>query len=58
LRTAPAIVPLSPGDQRRRHLPRTVEIEEGVFVWCTAGQEDQAPSQLGSRISSLLQVPS
>lgn len=57
LRTAPAIVPLSPGDQRRRHLPRTVEVEEGVFVWCIAGQPDQAPSQLSARISSLLQVP-
>jgi 8-oxo-dGTP diphosphatase len=57
LRTASAIVPLSPGDQRRRHLPRTVEIEAGVFVWCTAGQPDQAPSRLSSRISSLLQVP-
>jgi 8-oxo-dGTP diphosphatase len=57
LRTAPEIVPLSPGDQRRRHLPRTVEIENGVFVWCTAGQPDLTPSQLSSRISSLLQVP-
>lgn len=57
LRTAPAIVPLSPGDQRRRHLPRTVEIDEGVFLWCIAGQPDQASSQLSSRISSLLQAP-
>ena len=36
---------------------RTVEVEQGVFVWCTAGHPDQAPSQLSSRISSLLQVP-
>ena len=57
LRTAPAIVPLGAGDDRRRHLPRTVELEAGVFVWCTAGKPDQAPSQLSSRISSLLQAP-
>jgi 8-oxo-dGTP diphosphatase len=57
LRTAPAIVPLYPGDERRRHLPRTVEIETGVFVWCTAGRPDHAPSLLSSRISSLLQAP-
>jgi 8-oxo-dGTP diphosphatase len=57
LRTAPAIVPLSPGDERRRHLPRTVEIEAGVFVWCTAGKPDHAPSQLSSRVSSLLRAP-
>jgi 8-oxo-dGTP diphosphatase len=57
LRTEPAIVPLSDGDERRRHLPRTFEIEAGVFVWCTAGKPDQAPSQLSSRISSLLQAP-
>jgi len=54
LRTAPAIVPLSFGDERRRQLPRTVEIEEGVFVWCTAGQPDLAPSQLSLRVGSLL----
>lgn len=57
LRAAPATVPLSPGDERRRHLPRTVEIEAGVFLWCTAGGPDQAPSQLSSRISSLLPAP-
>ncbi|MGH3634077.1 NUDIX hydrolase [Mycobacterium sp.] len=57
LRTAPATVPLEAGDERRRHLPRTVEIEAGVFRWCTAGQPGQAPSQLSSRISSLLQAP-
>jgi 8-oxo-dGTP diphosphatase len=57
LRTAPAIVPLSPADERRRYLPRTLEIEAGVFVWCTAGKPDHAPSQLSSRISSLLQAP-
>lgn len=57
LRTAPAIVPLGAADERRRHLPRTMEIEAGVFVWCTAGHPDQAPSQLSYRISSLLQVP-
>ena len=57
LRTAPAIVPLSHGDERRRHLPRTVEVEAGVFVWCIAGTPDHAPSQLSSRVSSLLQAP-
>ena len=57
LRAAPAIVPLGAGDERRRHLPRTLEIEAGVFLWCTAGKPDQAPSQLSSRISSLLQAP-
>jgi 8-oxo-dGTP diphosphatase len=57
LRTAPATVPLGHGDERRRHLPRTVEIEAGVFVWCMPGDADQAPSQLSCRISSLLQAP-
>ncbi len=58
LRTAPATVPLHDGDERRRHLPRTVEIEAGVFVWCMPGRPDQQPSQLSSRISSLLSAPS
>ncbi len=57
LRTAPATVPLGQGDERRRRLPRTVEIEAGVFVWCMLGDADQAPSQLSRRISSLLQAP-
>lgn len=57
LRTAPEILPLSHDDQLRRDLPRTLEIEQGVFVWCTAGQPDHEPSELSSRISSLLQVP-
>jgi 8-oxo-dGTP diphosphatase len=56
LRTAPEVLPLGHDDQLRRNLPRTLEIEQGVFVWCTAGQPDQAPSELSSRISSLLQV--
>jgi 8-oxo-dGTP diphosphatase len=56
LRTAPATVPLRHGDERRRQLPRTVEIEAGVFVWCVPGDEDQPPSQLSSRVSSLLQA--
>jgi 8-oxo-dGTP diphosphatase len=58
LRTARATVPLGAGDERRRHLPRTVEIEAGVFLWCTAGQPDQPPSHLSSRISALLRAPS
>ncbi|MGH3531658.1 MAG: NUDIX hydrolase [Mycobacterium sp.] len=57
LRAAPATVPLGAADERRRHLPRTFEVDAGVFVWCTAGQPDQSPSQLSHRISSLLQAP-
>jgi 8-oxo-dGTP diphosphatase len=57
LRTAPALVPLGHGDERRQRLPRTMEIEAGVFVWCMPGDADQAPSQLSRRISSLLQAP-
>ena len=57
LRTASEVLPLSHDDQLRGNLPRTIEIEEGIFVWCTAGDPDQRPSQLSSRISSLLQVP-
>jgi 8-oxo-dGTP diphosphatase len=59
LRTAPATVPLGRGDELRRRLPCTCEIEAGVFVWCMAGdplQADQAPSQLSPRITSLLQA--
>ncbi|BBZ49743.1 8-oxo-dGTP diphosphatase [Mycobacterium heidelbergense] len=58
LRTAPALVPLGQGDERRRGLPRTIEIEAGVFVWCMPGAADEAPSQLSRRVSSLLQAPS
>lgn len=57
LRTVSEVLPLSLDDQLRDSLPRTIEIEEGVFVWCTAGHPDQEPSRLSSRISSLLQVP-
>jgi len=60
LRTAPALVPLGHGDERRRRLPRTIEIEAGVFVWCMPGHPlpaDEEPSQLSRRISSLLQAP-
>ncbi len=57
LRTAPALVPLGHADERRRHLPRTLEVEAGVFVWCMPGDADQAPSRLSRRISSLLQAP-
>ncbi len=59
LRTAPATVPLGHGDERRRRLPRTLEIEAGVFIWCMPGDpisQDQAPSQLSRRINSLLQA--
>lgn len=57
LRTVTARIPLGPGDERRRHLPRTVELEAGAFFWCMPGDADQAPSQLSHRISSLLQAP-
>jgi 8-oxo-dGTP diphosphatase len=60
LRTAPALVPLRHGDERRQRLPRTLEIEAGVFVWCMPGpplQADHAPSPLSRRISSLLEAP-
>ena len=59
LRTTLETVPLDHGDERRQRLPRTMEIEEGVFVWCMPGdpvQVDGAPSQLSPRISSLLQA--
>lgn len=54
LRTGPATVPLARCDERRQRLPRTIQIEAGVFLWCTPGDADQAPSPLGRRISSLL----
>ncbi len=57
LRTAPATVPLDHGDELRHDLPRTVEVESGVFVWCMPGTADQAHSQLSRRISALLQAP-
>jgi 8-oxo-dGTP diphosphatase len=60
LRTAPALVHLDHDDERRRYLPRTLELEAGVFVWCMPGnplQADQEPSQLSRRVSSLLQAP-
>ncbi|SON59153.1 Putative 8-oxo-dGTP diphosphatase 3 [Mycobacterium simulans] len=54
LRTAPATVPLGHADERRQRLPRTMEIEAGVFVWCMPGDADHAP--LSPQISSLLQA--
>ncbi len=54
----PGLLPLGDDDERRRHLPRTLEVEAGVFVWCMPGDADQPPSPLSRRISSLLQVPS
>ncbi len=60
LRTARAVLPLADGDERRQYLPRTIEVEAGVFVWCMPGppfQADQEPSQLTRRISSLLPAP-
>ncbi|OBI44744.1 NUDIX domain-containing protein, partial [Mycobacterium sp. E796] len=60
LRTSPALLPLDHGDERRHHLPRTLEVEAGVFVWCMPGsplQADEEPSQLSRLVSSLLQAP-
>lgn len=57
LRTAPALVHLDHDDERRKYLPRTLELEAGVFVWCMPGEAGQEPSQLSRRISSLLQAP-
>ncbi len=60
LRSAPTLLPLGHGDERRRYLPRTIEVEAGVFVWCMPGpqlQADQVPPQLTRRISSLLPAP-
>lgn len=54
LRIARAVVPLGHGDELRRRLPRTLEIEAGVFVWCMPGDEDQTPPS--PRINSLLQA--
>ncbi|MCV7124031.1 NUDIX hydrolase [Mycobacterium lacus] len=56
LRTAPATVPLGRGDERLRRLPRTVEIEAGVFVWCMPGDAGPASSQPNPRINSLLRA--
>lgn len=56
LRTATALIPLGHGDERRRHLPRTLEIDAGVFVWCMSVEADQPASQLSPRISSLLEA--
>ncbi len=31
-------VPLARCDERRQRLPRTIQIEAGVFLWCDAGR--------------------
>ncbi len=46
LRAASAPVPLAAEDERRHHLPRTLEIEAGVFVWCTPADPDSEPAAL------------
>ena len=56
LRTAPALVPLGHADERRQRLPRTIQVEAGVFIWCMPGDANQGSSQLSPRISSLLQA--
>jgi 8-oxo-dGTP diphosphatase len=57
LRAERAVLALQPDDERRRQLPRTVEIETGVFVWCRPGDADDEPSPLSGRITSLLSEP-
>ncbi|MCG5432191.1 NUDIX hydrolase [Mycobacterium sp. MYCO198283] len=48
-------VPLRPATAG---LPRTVEIEAGVFVWCVPGDDVSDPDQdLQARLRSLLQAP-
>lgn len=54
LRAVRATVPLADDDNRRGHLPRTVEIETGEFVWCTPGAADAVPSRWSTLIISLL----
>ncbi|OBG39774.1 DNA mismatch repair protein MutT [Mycobacterium alsense] len=57
LRTAPALLPLAHGDERRHHLPRTVEVEAGEFVWCMLGNPLEADQvAVSPRLSSLLQA--
>lgn len=57
LRTATALLPLQDTDERRRQLPRTIEIEDGVFVWCVPGDADQADeAPLHPQLNSLLQA--
>jgi 8-oxo-dGTP diphosphatase len=59
VRTARATVPLDPSDELRQHLPRTLEIDAGVFIWCMPGdpvQAGHAPSHLSPLINSLLQA--
>jgi len=57
LRISRALVPLGEADERRRRLPRTIEIAAGVFVWCMPGDAGHEPSQLSRRITALLQAP-
>jgi 8-oxo-dGTP diphosphatase len=57
LRTERTTIPLPEDDERRRHLPRTVEVEAGVFVWCSLGAADAAPTRLASLITTLLAAP-
>ena len=56
LRAASATVFLGPDIEGQRRLPRTVELEAGVFVWCMPGAADQAPSQLSYRLTALLRA--
>ena len=59
LRTRSELLPLEHGDELRQHLPRTIQVGAGEFVWCMPGhplQAGQAPTELSRRISSLLQA--
>ena len=57
LRTAIAAVAVDADHELLKDLPRTVEIEAGVFVWCRPAGAGDEPSPLSSRITSLLLEP-
>lgn len=54
LRAATVLVPLDDGDERRQRLPRTLQIEAGIFLWCVPAKAGQAASTLSRRVSPLL----
>lgn len=54
LRTEYTAVPLHDADERRQHLPRTVEVSAGVFVWCRPAEVDAAPTRLSELVTALL----
>ena len=59
LRTTCHTVALDSADQRRRQLPRTLEVETGTYLWCIAGgpvdgDPGVALTPFETKISSLL----